>query len=361
MLKKSRPVAGLVLNVKNVDTLNEHKGEWSAVADTVSAIVAGSALGEKLYGFATMSLVSQDLSSKLVEVVKRKLDGDITEATVKKASEECDKVLLAIPDDATEAFEVIRQVAVELLGVAVEVECESMQEQKELVLAAEIKTFAWAAQDDNGIPKLERLFCEAGLRERADPFEHKMDDDVIAPYNVCRTQANSMLAVKKHTSGEDIVELFDDGGDTVAQFDATVKLEASWFKSVYQEGALAALQGKVVPLLPTATVGDDAKVVVLALEDLKKSALFQFAGATSQACVTVTSEVITAISEKRLPTVSGLQALGKFGQTVLASLEFFCVQKPLSGASAPAAYVSLRGKPALAAMFKACEDRVAKK
>ena len=136
---KYRVEASLLLNTVRVDAIMAATGGWTSVAREISATVQGSKLGERMFGFAQAYVVGESLAVELAQgleqlTTKPTVDGDDISAA---RSAMAVKVVELSADDILCGR---RTVAMEYLGLKLEVPVKDVYEEVEMRIACIIKS-----------------------------------------------------------------------------------------------------------------------------------------------------------------------------------------------------------------------------
>ena len=164
---KYRVEASLLLNTVHVDAIMAATGGWTSVAREISATVQGSKLGERMFGFAQAYVVGESLAVVFAQgleqlTTKPTVDGDDISAA---RSAMAAKVVELSADDILCGR---RTVAMEYLGLKLEVPVKDVYEEVEMRIACIIKSRSVGRKNglrplsfENGLlpPRTEDVEC----------------------------------------------------------------------------------------------------------------------------------------------------------------------------------------------------------
>ena len=154
---KYRVDASLLLNSVHVDAIMAATGEWSSVAREIGSTVRGSKLGERMFGFAEAFVVSEKLAADFALAVAPLVKKVVVVAEdVAKARTTMLKHIEEL--NAGDILGGRRAVAMEYLGLTLEVIVKDVHEEVEMRVACVLKSRAVGRKDG-----LRALALEAGL------------------------------------------------------------------------------------------------------------------------------------------------------------------------------------------------------
>ena len=145
------------MNSVHVDAIMAATGEWSSVAREIGATVRGSKLGERMFGFAEAFVVSEKLAADFALAVAPLVKKVVVVAEdVAKARTTMLKQIEEL--NAGDILGGRRAVAMEYLGLTLEVIVKDVHEEVEMRIACVLKSRAVGRKDG-----LRALAFEAGL------------------------------------------------------------------------------------------------------------------------------------------------------------------------------------------------------
>jgi hypothetical protein len=159
--------ASLLLNTVHVDAIMAATGGWTSVAREISATVQGSKLGERMFGFAQAYVVGESLAV----VFAQGLEQLTTKPTVDSDDISAARSAMAAKVVELSADDILcgrRTVAMEYLGLKLEVPVKDVYEEVEMRIACIIKSRSVGRKNglrplsfENGLlpPRTEDVDC----------------------------------------------------------------------------------------------------------------------------------------------------------------------------------------------------------
>ena len=166
-----------------------------------------------------------------------------------------------------------------------------------------------AAEAGKQTPVLVPLFCEdelvpIGLDERAPEVDAKL----FSQYNSCRNSANSQLSKGRQCLSEHVLQYLSYYEDVLCMVDSSFRVEAEWMRHMAAVGCRDLLQKHLLAELPEEGKWKDPKEVANAVERLKNTTVFMFAGRDSQSKWNVVAEWANAVANGRKPSFLAVKA-----------------------------------------------------
>jgi len=333
-----------------VDKLLELKDSWGVAAESLNSVVASSLLGERMFSFALVDCTSFQVSEAIAKVADTTLTGHVDPDKVQAALKSAQVAIEAL--SGIDRLGMKRVVDIAYRGVLCKVEVNSVHEQKVLMLANMVKQLALGSKTADGERVLTPLFCESGIGQSVGDHTCGVSAEVVRSYNTCRTTANEMMPEAGHKKGHEIREFLRCQADTLYQIDPTIKLECAWFEHMIAHGAQTRLEQMILSELPQKPGKHCPKQVAARLDELRKTDLFKFVSSEAQSSLSLTHELVFAISQDRLPTMSVCQKNSFFRRVGDMLANFAAVELEDS----PGKFLS--GSDAITAIFKSVETKM---
>ena len=343
----------LVANLSDVECLLDRKGPWSGVREALARVVAASLIGKRMFSFAMVHIIAFEVSEAIDAGVQRAFSGS-SPCTVQRIGSLKQGLLAKVQKKVgIDLLPQRRLVTVTYRGVAFKVHVDSVYDELDKKIAAEIKSAAVNRGD------LAPLLCEAALVPLdAAKASQSVDDELLTTYRLVRQQAFNLLDGQPWTSGEDLVELMVDKQLLFVQMDPSFGVDLEFFRAMSGEVGTLVLQERILQCLPSdgkqdLTLGACAEM----LRNLMSSDVYRFCNASAKGSLAMVKDIIGALQMKVAPPLS-LAKGNEFYEKVVASLAFFISHSP---PGAQAASDVTYGKPAVDAKFQRLLDMDAKK
>eukprot|EP00747_Dinoflagellata_sp_TGD_P178541 gnl/TRDRNA2_/TRDRNA2_27608_c1_seq1.p1 gnl/TRDRNA2_/TRDRNA2_27608_c1~~gnl/TRDRNA2_/TRDRNA2_27608_c1_seq1.p1 ORF type:complete len:436 (+),score=121.55 gnl/TRDRNA2_/TRDRNA2_27608_c1_seq1:133-1308(+) len=299
-----------------------------------------------MFGFAKTDASKHKLTDIIDAAVAEVLVGDLDEAKLSEARRLAKERVGAITN--IEKLN-LKRVAKKTFGNATfPVEVNTFTEEFDAAAMAVIKQRALTKKDATGNLLLTPLFCEVDLLGDTIAYAGNIDPKLIEKANNARKTANDLLDNLSQKKGVLVTAFWESKLDILKQLDSSIIVEAAFFKHMAQEGGRALLRDRVLAVLPQKDSDEcNPKVCLMKLLALKGTVFYEYVSDETQYLLNVACQMVTAITQDRLPQVSG--KAGDFSSEVAECLERFCRKNVSAGASESA--VCLVGRPALEHMW----------
>eukprot|EP00971_Amphidinium_carterae_P068527 1356827-Amphidinium_carterae.4 len=295
-LANQRQRASLVLEMDAVEEVLAAKS-FKDVSSELNSLCCASRLGNALFGWALVPLVSEKVS-ECIDRILAKLVEDGGLVTPQKLSEIHGKCNDAVRTEMTCALGA-REVAIKYRDIELLVTCSTPWEEILMKSASLLKGVA--AEEG----KLTPLFVENELlsvaRVKSDESSTlKVDGDVIAPWLTARRAAAESM--NQDFTAKEIVNTLTKRLPTYIALDATFALEVTLFKALGSAPGEKAMLARMLACLPTQpTVKLDFSAALHAMAPLFEGRLYSYLPVEIQGVLRAARDVVASISENKCP------------------------------------------------------------
>jgi hypothetical protein len=186
--------------------------DWLAVASELYKVTESSALGHKMFGYALVSVTSEQMGRVMTEKINGEDPHVMTVQRVEMLRQEMREQCLLIPGQKLLLEK--RCIKVDYRGTAFEVEVTGLNEEISVRIACEIK--GRAVETDLLVP----LVCEDALQPHSlFGAPNKVDEQLLKEARLARAAANGMLEQEAWSSGEFVVETLEARSGTLFLLD----------------------------------------------------------------------------------------------------------------------------------------------
>jgi hypothetical protein len=249
-----RDKVALVVDVGSVERLLSAEGSWQGHEAVVHAVSSSSVLGKKMFGFAEERCSIYGLGEKMQATTKDVFEGKkITAALV----DEC-KLRMKAEIDGSSCSTSLRTdkpraVELEYRGEKLTASASGAWEEFRIRLDVFLKTTCQQCKKPGETtPYLLPLFCEEELKPTLSVVGREVDDAVYQKYNSCRSSANHMLSASRQQVSEHVLTYSEDNAEVLSLSDASITVEATWFKYMTEAGCQKILRSTSRKLFPCA-------------------------------------------------------------------------------------------------------------
>jgi hypothetical protein len=265
-------------------------------------------LGKKMFGFAEEWCSIYGLGEKMQATIKDVFEGKkITEALL----DECKLRMKAEIDGSSCSTnlrtEKPRTVELEYRGEKLTAIASGTWEEFTIRLDVFLKTTCQPCKKPGEkTPYLLPLFCEEELKPTLSVVEREVEEAVYKRYNSCRSSASHMLSASRQQVSEHVLTYLEDSAEVLCLLDASITVEAAWFKYMAEAGCQKILRTRIQDALPMRIVNIYVKDQPSQVDKLTTTALYMFASRNSQSDMNVVCEWARALASNRQPTFAAV-------------------------------------------------------
>lgn len=349
--------AALVVDTKLVHQSFTAEGSRSGHEKAIEVVVNSSALGKKMFGFADEWLTLFGLGEYMTAAIKAELDGKPLAEGILGHVREVVKAEFDRRNIASTGQQQVRKISLVYRDVKIEVEADGAWGEFVLRLDLYVKEACRVAKNSQGKPWLTPLHCEDEFFGPLVMIERHVDEQVVKPFNTARNIANQQLSATRQRVGEHVITFWDENEEVLSMVDASIIIEAAFFRTMAKSGCQTLLREKVKDVLPKEAYVGDLKDVASAVGRVMHSTLYTFAARDVQSDVNVVSEWCKAVAAHRKPDFIATK-FNTFLTEVQDLMKFLLTARP-SGASTGSGPAEIwSGEKAMAFMLKAAADKV---
>ena len=202
----------MVCDVTLIDKLLAVKGDWLEHDQTVRLVANGSALGKKMFQFASDTNIIHSVGKYIDEELNKAvpLSGDQKVVPVTFEAVEV-KVMNQYPASVTRILETAREIKLHFHGKSILREVTSLWSEMTLRFDCHKKALGLRHYKEGspGVPLIPFVFCEKDVSTLNGALvPRQIHASILEPFVTARKSANQQLAGTRHTSASSIQDLF---------------------------------------------------------------------------------------------------------------------------------------------------------